>query len=102
LSAQELHEAVAASASAKNAQADLATADLALAELRTIDDLRQVLGRYQSSAVHPPLWVIYPKGPGKPLGESAIRTALRSEGFIDTKVASVSPTLTALKFIRRA
>ena len=33
--------------------------------------------------------------------ESEIRNTLRQEGFIDTKVASVSTTLTALRFIKR-
>jgi len=42
------------------------------------------------------------KGPGKLIGETEIRTLLRQEGFIDTKVASVSASLTALRFIKQA
>jgi hypothetical protein len=102
LSAQELDEAVATSASAKNARVDPAVSDLILAEVRTIDDLRQVLGRYAGYPGEPPIWIIYPKGKGKPLAEAEVRDTLRHEGFIDTKVASVSQTLTALRFIRRA
>jgi hypothetical protein len=45
-----------------------------------------------------PIWLIYRKGPGHPLNESAIRTCLRAHGLMDTKVASVSPELTALRF----
>ena len=45
-----------------------------------------------------PIWLIYPKGPGHPLNEAMIRTILRSSGMIDTKVVSVSSTLTALRF----
>jgi hypothetical protein len=45
-----------------------------------------------------PIWLIYRKGPGHPLNESAIRTTLRANGLMDTKVASVSPELTALRF----
>ena len=111
LSAQELHEAVAVSSRAKNTRADvgvsdlgvadLGVSDLILAEVRTIDDLRQLLGRYAGYQGEPPIWIIYPKGKGKPLTEAEIRGTLRNEGFIDTKVASVSLTLTALRFIRR-
>ena len=45
-----------------------------------------------------PIWLIYRKGPGHPLNESGIRTALCARGLMDTKVASVSPELTALRF----
>jgi hypothetical protein len=45
-----------------------------------------------------PIWLIYRKGPGHPLNESGIRTTLRARGLMDTKVASVSPELTALRF----
>lgn len=45
-----------------------------------------------------PIWLVYAKGPGHPLNESAIRSALRSTGMMDTKVASVSARLTALRF----
>ena len=45
-----------------------------------------------------PIWLVYPKGPGHPLNESTIRNLLRSAGMMDTKVASVSARLTALRF----
>jgi hypothetical protein len=44
--------------------------------------------------------VVYTKGRGAPLGETAVRAALRERGLIDLKVASVSAALTALKFAR--
>lgn len=47
------------------------------------------------------IWIIYPKGKGKGLSESHIRTTLRARGMVDTKVASVSEALTALHFARR-
>ena len=47
-----------------------------------------------------PLWVVYTKGPRAPLGETAVLGLLRERGLIDLKVASVSPTLTALKFVK--
>ena len=45
-----------------------------------------------------PIWFVYRKGPGHPINESTIRTTLRDLGFMDTKVASVSTDLTALRF----
>jgi hypothetical protein len=48
-----------------------------------------------------PLWIIYPKGPASAVKESSVREILHSQGFIDTKVASVSAKLTALRFVSR-
>jgi hypothetical protein len=45
-----------------------------------------------------PIWLVYRKGPGHPINESGIRTTLRAQGLTDTKVASVSEHLTALRF----
>jgi len=75
--------------------------DQILAIVKTSADLNHALDRYATHPNKPPIWVIYPKGPNKRLGETEVRGTLRHEGFIDTKVASVSATLTALRFIRR-
>jgi hypothetical protein len=75
--------------------------NLILACVKTGADLNYVLDRYAVYVKHPPIWIVYPKGAGKPLSESEIRSSMRHEGFIDTKVASVSSTLTALRFIKR-
>ena len=48
-----------------------------------------------------PIWMVYAKGPGHAINETAIRSLLRENGMIDTKVASVSPKYTALRFIYR-
>lgn len=48
-----------------------------------------------------PLWVVYTKGKGAPLGETAVRAILRERGLVDLKVAAVSGMLTALQFARR-
>jgi hypothetical protein len=45
-----------------------------------------------------PIWFIYAKGPGHALNETAIRSLLRDNGMMDTKVASVSAKFTALRF----
>jgi hypothetical protein len=44
------------------------------------------------------LWIVYPKGQ-KSITESDVRSAGRSAGLTDIKVASFSPTHTALKFV---
>jgi hypothetical protein len=45
-----------------------------------------------------PLWIVHAKGAHSEVKESALRELLRSRGFIDTKVASVSAELTAIRF----
>jgi hypothetical protein len=87
---------------AQAASVDSNDPTLILAGVYSSADLSIVLARHSCTPGNPPLWVIYPKGPGHAINESEIRAALRAAGLIDTKVASVSPTHTALKFIRRA
>jgi hypothetical protein len=45
-----------------------------------------------------PLWMVYRKGPDHAINENWIRSALRSAGLMDTKIASVSAQWTALRF----
>ena len=45
-----------------------------------------------------PLWIVHPKGAQSEVKGSALRDLLRSRGFIDTKIASVSAKLTAIRF----
>jgi hypothetical protein len=59
---------------------------------------RSDLARYTQSATHAPLWIVYPKGSGSGLKESELREFFRGHGLIDTKVASISAKLTALRF----
>ncbi len=44
------------------------------------------------------VWIVYPKG-GKTIKEPEVRTALLAAGLVDTKVASFSPVLTAVKCV---
>jgi hypothetical protein len=97
LDAQELKIAIA-----EAGVTDGKDVNLILACVKTNADLNYVLDRYSAYVNNPPVWIIYPKGPNKTLGEPEIRDTLRREGFIDTKVASVSATLTALRFIKRS
>jgi len=89
------------SAVARAAAINEKSVDLILARVKTTADLNYSLDSYATHPGKPPIWIIYPKGAGKPIGEAEIRSTLRREGFMDTKVASVSATLTALKFIQR-
>jgi hypothetical protein len=48
-----------------------------------------------------PIWVVYRKGPGHDIDESDVRGTGLAAGVVDVKVASVSPALTGLKFVKR-
>jgi hypothetical protein len=48
-----------------------------------------------------PIWIVYRKGPGHAINESGVREMGLAAGIVDVKVASVSPVLTGLKFVRR-
>jgi hypothetical protein len=48
-----------------------------------------------------PIWFIYPKGKGHAMTENDVRSTALATGIVDTKVAAVSATLTALRFVKR-
>jgi hypothetical protein len=91
-----LAEALAAGTPAADGDPDLIVARVDDADTlaRIEHDHRALLER------HVRLWVVYTKGKGAPLGETAVRAMLRERGLMDLKVASVSPALTALQFGR--
>ena len=75
--------------------------DLILSHVDTPGSLAATLREAKAQLARSiPIWLVYRKGPGHPLNESAIRTTLRANGLMDTKVASVSAELTALRFSR--
>jgi hypothetical protein len=84
-----------------SSQTEATDPDLILANIKNESELNYTLDIYATHPGNPPIWIIYPKGPNKPVNETAIRSTLRHEGFVDTKVASVSATLTALRFVKR-
>jgi hypothetical protein len=86
---------------AEEATFDSERPTLVIATIKTAADLHHALSLYSDMHDNPPLWIIYAKGPGHPIGESVIRETLRAAGFMDIKVSSVSVTHTALKFVRR-
>ena len=76
--------------------------DLVLICVNSESEMQPTLTQwFEVGTCRAPLWIVYPKGPASPLKESVVRELLRSLGFIDTKVASVSAKLTALRFVRR-
>jgi hypothetical protein len=91
-----LEEAVAAAAPARPADAGLV-----ISVVLSQADLAEAVRRSEACALHPPLWIVYVKGPKGPVPEGQIRSYLRERGWMDTKVASVSAKLTALRFNRR-
>jgi hypothetical protein len=84
---------------AEAAQHTARNADIIVALVGTPESLQAVLKQAMKQLMSGiPIWIVYAKGPGHPLNETAIRTLLRSNGMMDTKVASVSAKLTALRF----
>ncbi len=90
----ELLEAIAAGDIVQNGQADLVIArvDSVPSVQFAIDTSFPLL---RSGAA---LWLVYPKGKSAAIGETVILDVARSMGLRDTKVAAVSPKLTALRF----
>jgi len=88
---------------AEAAATDGKDADLIVAQTESHADLVQALSQLQKDRPSiPPLWIVYPKGAGNELNETFVRELLRGAGFLDTKVASVSARLTALRFILKS
>jgi hypothetical protein len=77
---------------AENPELILACIDTPETLATTLRDARKQLARGI------PIWLVYRKGSGHPLNEAVIRTTLRAQGLMDTKVASVSSERTALRF----
>jgi hypothetical protein len=94
---EELKAAIAEAGSVGGQEVDLVLICVnSQSELDTA--LRQ---HFQDETRTVPVWIIYPKGTSSAVKESAVRELLLRHGFIDTKVASVSAKLTALRFVKR-
>jgi hypothetical protein len=93
IQSEELKEALSEAAPANGKDADLV-----LLCVNSQSELQQYLAAETYTS---PLWIVYPKGANSEVKESGLRDLLRSRGFVDTKVASVSATLTALRFVKR-
>jgi hypothetical protein len=77
-------------------------AQLIVARVNTTEELAGAF-RQNIAALHDgvPIWVVYRKGPGHDINESDVRGTGLAAGVVDVKVASVSSTLTGLKFVKR-
>jgi hypothetical protein len=97
IESQELKTAVAEAGTVDGSEANLV-----LICASSPSELDHALAQcFKSKTCSGPLWIVYLKGPGSKLKESAVRQLLRSRGFVDTKVASVSKKLTAMRFNKR-
>ena len=93
IESDELKQAVADAAPASEKEVDLV--------LFCVNSQSELQQCFAARTYTSPLWVVYPKGARSEMKESGVRDFLRSRGFIDTKVASVSARLTALRFVKR-
>jgi hypothetical protein len=76
--------------------------DVIVARVNTAAELRRAFSSAaKETRAGAPIWIVYRKGPGHPIGEANVRSAGLAAGIVDVKVASVSPQLTALKFVKR-
>jgi hypothetical protein len=76
--------------------------DVIVARVNTAAELARafkITAKATSNGV--PIWIVYRKGPGHAISEPDVRETGLAKGIADVKVASVSPTLTGLKFVRR-
>jgi hypothetical protein len=93
IESDELKAAVAEAAPASEKEVDLV--------LFCVNSQSELQQCFAARTYTSPLWIVYPKGARSGMKESGVRDLLRSRGFIDTKVASVSARLTALRFVQR-
>lgn len=78
------------------------SADLVIARVETPSDLAAALEKAAAELSRGvPIWIVYRKGKGHALSEALVRAAGLAAGLVDTKVVSVSPALTGLRFNKR-
>lgn len=75
-------------------------ADHVLLVAESLADLDAIPGLASGLGTRSGLWIIYPKG-RRDITQDQVFTAGRGAGLVDNKVCAVSPTHTALKFVRR-
>jgi len=79
-----------------------AEAKMLIATVADEDGLAEAVQSHARLPDGAPLWIVYRKGPKSTFGEQQVRDAMRSQGFVDNKVAAVSAQLTAARFSRTA
>jgi hypothetical protein len=83
----------------KPATACLGSYDLIFAGFESSRDLLSLAKLRDHLEPNGALWLIAPKGKNSPLPESELRTAMFAAKLVDVKVASFSPTHTAVKAV---
>jgi hypothetical protein len=91
---EELKKAIAEGSTAQGKDVDLT---LICVDSQTAVD-HTLAQWFKGNTSSGPLWIVFPKGASSEVKESAVRELLRRRGFIDTKIASVSTKLTAIRF----
>ncbi len=93
IESDELKEALAEAGPARGKEVDLV--------VLCVNSQSELQQCFAAKTYTSPLWIVYPKGAKSEVKESGVRDLLLSRGFVDTKVASVSARLTALRFVKR-
>jgi hypothetical protein len=78
----------------------VADAHVMVAVVLSADALKQALQQHTQMPGRA-LWLVNEKGPRAGLGDSAIRTALRAQGYMDNKTTAVSERLSATRYAKR-
>ncbi len=78
--------------------ASSAKAALAVAVVENEKDLAKAIRACPAAM---PLWIVHRKGKTATYGESPIRVVMRTQGFIDTKVAAISADFSATRYGRK-
>jgi hypothetical protein len=77
--------------------ADAAEAALLIAVIRDDNDLKSAIALAQTKpSLH--IWCVYGKGKFATISDSAIRAAMRANGFADNKTSGISERLTATRY----
>lgn len=79
-----------------------ADAKMVVAVVQDEDELATAARAHGALPSKSAIWIIHDKGPGTTFGEAQVRASMRSRGFVDTKVAAVSATLTATRYSKRS
>ena len=94
----EFDEAFLGELVARAGDAGSSPLDLVFVRMDSEVDLAKLIDAKKSIAQNGTIWAIWPKG-RKEFGETHIRDFSLQNGLVDVKVASFSPTLSALKLV---
>ncbi len=76
-------------------------AQMLVAVVHSLQALQAMVETHRSLLPGRPVWVVHGKGRDTALGDSLVRQTLRAQGYVDSKTAAVSETLTATRYALR-